>query len=204
MAAGAEVQPVERNPAPFHLGAMLGAVSLPRPVDAEVFVRLGELLSVGASYSDFPAFIANPLLSAVGAKNSFRDARLDDFSAFELDLRLMPWQGSFFAGASFGRQTLKGAVIEHVVCVSGPCPPQTANVDLTTFYATPRAGWLWTMGPGLLLGFDVGVQLKLASSANVTLPPGATTSVRNAAQSLADLGASYPLPSFHLRLGWML
>jgi hypothetical protein len=194
-AAHAEVQRAAEQAQPFRLGGMIGVVSAPRPLDAELFVRLDDLVSIGASYSDFPSAIANPLLSVAGAKTGSLDARLDDFHAVEVDLRLMPWQGAFFIGSSFGRQSLSGAIFD-----SG----QMTTVDLTTFYATPRVGWLWTLGPGLLLGFDVGAQLKLVSSANVVVPPGTSTNVRNAAQALADLGSSYPLPSLHLRLGWIL
>ena len=54
---------------PVHLGAMIGLVSLPRPVDAEIFVTVVDLLGIGFGYSDFPAFIANPLLELAGAKS---------------------------------------------------------------------------------------------------------------------------------------
>jgi hypothetical protein len=195
-AAAAEVQqPADRGPAPFHVGAMVGVVSVPRPVDVEAFVRLDEMFSIGAAYSDFPSAIADPLLSLVGARSGSTNARLDDFSSLELDLRVMPWRGVLFLGASFGRQALRGVVTD-----SG----RTAAIDLTTWYATPRLGWLWTLGPGLLLGLDLGVQLKLASTTSISVPPGSSSSVRNAVQALADLGASYPLPSVHFRIGWML
>jgi hypothetical protein len=194
-AARAEIQPAPERPQPFRIGAMIGVLSAPRPLDAELFVKLGDVLAIGASYSDFPSAIANPLLSLAGAKTGSIDARLDDFHAFEADVRVMPWHGAFFLGASLGRQSLSGAVFD-----SG----QMTTVDLTTFYATPRIGWLWTLGPGFLLGFDLGAQLTLVSSANVVVPPGTSTNVRNAAQSLADLGSSYPLPSLHVRIGWIL
>jgi len=185
--------------APVHVAAMLGVVSLPRPIDAEVLVRIVDLFGVGFGYSDFPAFIANPLLELAGAKGGSTDARLDQFNAFDLDLRVFPFRGRFFVGSSFGRQALKGAVTESSVF-----GPQTATVDLTTWYATPRVGWMWTFEPGFVVGFDLGVQFKLISDRTVTVPPSATPDIRNRVDNLADLGASYPLPSLHLRLGWML
>jgi hypothetical protein len=185
--------------APVHVGAMIGLVSLPRPVDAEVFVRVVDLFAVGLGYSDFPAFIANPLLELAGAKSGSTDARLDQFNAFDLDLRVFPFRGAFFVGSSFGRQSLQGAVSENTVLGR-----QTATVDLTTWYMTPRVGWLWTFARGFLLGFDLGVQIKLSADRTVTLPPGATPEVRDRVENLADLGASYPLPSLRFRAGWML
>lgn len=194
-ASGEEVD--SRRPVRF--GAMIGLVSLPRPIDAEVFVRIVDLFGIGLGYSDFPAFIANPLLDLSGAKSDSTDARLDQFNAFDLDLRVFLFGGRFFLGSSFGRQSLKGTVTENTTL-----GPQTATVDLTTWYATPRAGWIWTFEHGFFLGFDLGVQFKLSADRMVTVPPGATANTRNQVDNLADLGASYPLPSLHLRLGWML
>jgi len=183
---------------PLRVGVMVGVVSVLRPVDVELFVRLYDRFAVGFSYSDLPNFVAGPLLSAAGANSDTMTARLDDFSAFEADLRFMPFRSAFFVGSSFGRQALKGAVTESTVV-----GPQTATVDATTWYVTPRAGWLWTFERGFLLGVDLGVQLKLAGSDTVTVPAGSPPEVRSKAQNLADVGTSYPLPSFHFRVGWI-
>jgi len=115
-----------RGNAPVRVGAMIGVLSVPRPVDAEVFVRIKDRFAFGISYSDLPNFVASPLLSAAGANSDTMTARLDDFSAFEADLRFMPFRSAFFVGASFGRQALKGAITESTVV-----GPQTATVDTT-------------------------------------------------------------------------
>jgi hypothetical protein len=180
------------------VGAMIGLVSLPRPVDGEVFVRIADLVSIGIGYSDFPALIANPLLDLAGAKSDSTDARLDRFDAFDVDLRVFPFRGRFFFGSSFGRQALKGAVT-----ASTTLGPQTATVDLATWYAAPRVGWMWAFDSGVILGVDLGVQLKLTADRTVTVPPAATPDVRDRVDNLADLGASYPLPSLHFRIGFM-
>jgi len=187
-----------RGNAPVRIGAMIGVLSVPRPIDVEAFVRIENRFAFGISYGDLPHFVASPLLSAAGANSDTMTARLDDFSAFEADLRFMPFRSAFFVGASFGRQALKGAVTESTVV-----GPQTATVDTTTWYATPRAGWLWTFDRGFLLGVDLGVQLKLAGDQTVTVPAGSPPEVRTRVQNLADVGTSYPLPSFHFRVGWI-
>lgn len=198
-AEGAPVAEQTSSDRPVHVAAMIGLVSLPRPVDASILVRIVDLVGVGFGYSDFPAFIANPLLDLAGVRSGSTDARLDQFDAFDLDLRLFPFRGRFFVGSSFGRQSLKGAVSENTAL-----GPQTATVDLTTWYATPRVGWMWTYEPGFVVAFDLGIQLKLSADRTVTVPPAATPDVRDRVNNLADLGASYPLPSIRLRLGWML
>ncbi|MGE5047321.1 MAG: hypothetical protein ACM3PC_02035 [Deltaproteobacteria bacterium] len=181
----------------FHVGVMVGLVSLPRPLDAELYVRASDYFFVGFSYSDFPAFVADPLLSAAGAKSGSTSASLDQFNAFDADVRVFPFAGAFFLGSSFGRQSFKAGVTE-----STALGPQTATIDLATIYATPRLGYLWTFGPGIVLGLDAGVQLKLSKDQNVNMPAGSTQSMRDNAQSLVDFAGSIPLPSFHFRLGW--
>jgi hypothetical protein len=183
----------------FHVGAMLGLVSLPRPVDGEVFVKFMDLVSLGFSYSDFPNFVADPVLTAVGAKGGDTVARLDDFSSYEANLRIFPFRGAFFFGSSLGHQSLRGAVTESTT-VAGP---QTGTANVQSIYATPRLGFLWNWNSGFLLGLDAGVQLKLSSDVTTTLPPaGASADLQNNIHSIVDAGASYPLPSFHFRLGW--
>jgi hypothetical protein len=184
---------------PVRVGALIGVVSVPRPSDVEVLVRVMDVFAVGLGYSDFPAFIANPLLDLVGANSATTHATLGQFNAVDLDLRVFPARGAFFVGASLGRQSLQGLLTESTVV-----GPQSASLDLTTWYVTPRVGWLWRFDPGLLIGFDVGVQLKLASDQTVVLPSSATPDIRQRVENLADLGASYPLPSLRLRIGWML
>jgi hypothetical protein len=200
-AADLSIMPETAEPArriPLRVGAMIGVVSIPRPVDAELFVRIYDRFSIGVSYSDLPNLVADPLLSAVGAKSGSMTARLDDFSAFEADLRFMPFYDAFFIGSSLGRQALKGAVTQSTVA-----GPQTATVDVGAWYVTPRIGWLWTFGKGFLLGTDLGVQLKLASDVTVKVPSTAPPGVQKNAENLADVGSSYPLPSLHVRAGWI-
>src|SRR5437660_12634997 len=107
LAARASGEEAESRP-PVRPGAMIGLVSLPRPIDAEVFVRIVDIFGVGLGYSDFPAFIANPLLELVGAKSDSTDARLDQFNAFDLDLHVFPFRGRFFVGSSFGAAVAQG------------------------------------------------------------------------------------------------
>src|SRR5438067_7894105 len=68
-AAGAQERAGQSDPgAPVHVAAMLGVVSLPRPVDAEVLVRIADLFGVGIGYSDFPAFIGIAIARVVSAE----------------------------------------------------------------------------------------------------------------------------------------
>src|SRR5262245_28757021 len=117
---------------PFHVGVMAG-LSVPRPLDGEIYVRALGFFQVGFSYSDFPAFVADPLLSAAGLKNGSTQVRLDQFSAWEADLRVFPFAGSFFLGSSIGKQSFASTVTETTTLQT-----YQGSVSVNTVYATPR------------------------------------------------------------------
>ena len=50
---------------------------------------------------------------------------------------------------------------------------------------------------------DLGVQFKIGGDVKVTVPPTVSQKTKDDVQNLADLGSSYPLPSLHLRIGWI-
>jgi hypothetical protein len=181
---------------PIHVGATVG-LSLPRPLDAQLYVRAFGFLFVGFSYSDFPSFVADPLLSAAGLKNGQTTVRLDQFAAWEADLRVFPFAGNFFVGSGLGRQSFKASVTQSTTLGN-----YDGSVAVSTTYATPRIGYQWTVGPGIVLGVDGGVQLKLSSDAQVSLPPGSPADMQAQADRVVDVFGNYPLPSVHFRLGW--
>jgi len=181
---------------PIHFGATAG-VSLPRPLAAHVYARAFGFVAVGFSYSDFPAFIANPLLSVAGLKNGQTTVNLDQFSAYEGDLRVFPFFGDLFVGAGLGRQTFKASMTQSTTLGNF-----NGSVAVSTTYVAPRLGYLWTFGPGLTVGMDAGVQLKLSSDAQINLPPGSPADMQSQAQRVVDIFGNGPLPSFHLQLGW--
>jgi hypothetical protein len=205
--AGSGERASERSPVPYeaqqssgfslpiHVGATVG-LSLPRPLDAQLYVRAFGFVSLGFSYSDFPSFVADPLLSAAGLKNGQTTVRLDQFSAWEADLRVFPFAGSFFVGSGLGRQSFKASVTQSTALGN-----YDGSVAVSTTYATPRIGYLWTVGP-VVLGVDGGVQLKLSSNPQVNLPPGSPADMQSQADRVVDVFGNYPLPSVHFRLGW--
>jgi hypothetical protein len=195
-AAPYEAQQSSGSHWPVHFGATAG-MSLPRPLAAYVYARAFGFVALGFSYSDFPAFIANPLLSIAGLKNGQTTVNLDQFSAYEGDLRIFPFFGDFFVGAGLGRQTFKASMTQSTTLGNF-----NGSVAVSTTYAAPRIGYLWTFGPGLTVGMDAGVQLKLSSDAQINLPSGSPADMQSQAQRVVDVFGNGPLPSFHLQLGW--
>ena len=181
---------------PVHVGVMAG-LSVPRPMDGEIYVRALGFFQAGFSYSDFPAFVADPLLSAAGLKSGPTQVRLDQFSAWEADLRVFPFAGSFFVGSSFGKQSFSSTVTQSTTLGN-----YQGSVSVDTVFATPRIGYQMTIGPGIIVGADAGVQLVLSSSSQKNLPSGTPPEMQSKADDVISVFGSYPLPSVHLRLGW--
>src|SRR4051812_37272358 len=100
-AAGAQIStpaPAETHP-PVRAGVMAG-FGVPRPLSAEVFLKLFDVVGVGAVYSALPSGVSDVILSVANVK----DARAES-GALEGDLRVFPFRGSFFVGSTLGRQT---------------------------------------------------------------------------------------------------
>src|ERR1700694_887498 len=130
----------------LHVGAQVGVISLVRPLSLEVLAKT-QTFALGLGYSAVPGFIGDALLSAVGAKKGSTTANLDDFSAVELDLRYFPFSGAFFVGASGGRQHVQGTVTESTLLTGR----QTASLEVTSWFATPRLGWLGRFDSGFTI-----------------------------------------------------
>jgi len=128
----------------FWAGVMFIAFGLAFMVVAQNYA-MGNAVRMGPAY--FPTVLGG-MLAVLGAAVFLRAF----MSKIEHPLRVFPFRDSFFVGSSFGRQSLQGAVTEGT-----PLGPQTALVDLTTLYATPRAGWMWTFEPGFLVAVDLGI-----------------------------------------------
>lgn len=168
----------------FRAGVLLEA-GVPQPLGIQLLTRIADTFGVGLGYASLPQSFGDAVLSLAGVSNAHLSS-----DAVDLDLRWYPFHGSFFLGASAGRQTLTASAGQ-----SG----QQAQIDATTWFATPRLGFLFVLGNGISLGLDGGVQLPVATNSVVT-PPGGTAS--SAARAAADLIASTPLPSVHLWLGY--
>jgi hypothetical protein len=178
--------PAESHPA-VRAGVLFSLVSVPRPLSAELFVKLYDLVGVGAGYSALPSAVSDIILSAANVKDATAQS-----AAIEGEVRIFPFRGSFFVGSSIGRQTLTASATR-----SG----QTVNVDMTTLYAAPRLGWLGIWDSGFSLSFDAGVQLPLSTDATVS---GGNPDAKNSAESAARSLGNQPLPSINLRLGFFL
>jgi hypothetical protein len=181
----------------FQAGVNVGLIGLPRPLTIEGYARVHPYLGITAGWSYFPKSLSDPLLNAVGAQSATTKATLDNFSAWEVALRVYPMRGTFFIGLGAGLQNIDGTVAEKQGDFTG-----VGTVSVQTWFLTPRVGWQWVWGSGFALGFDIGVQFTVSHQDTLILPPGTPPDVARDAQKYVEFGATLPLPSFNLRLGY--
>jgi len=169
---------------PVQIGATVGVLSLPRPVNVQLLAKVYDLIGIGVSYNYLPGFIADAILSLYGVHNVSLTS-----SAWDFDLRIFILRGAFFLGSSLGTQSLTATATSNGVTVQG---------DLSTFYVTPRLGWLSVWDSGFLISTDLGVQIPVSSS--LTVDPAANNrDVREAARVIGQT----PLPAVTFRIGYL-
>jgi hypothetical protein len=123
------------------------AVGLPHPItyglDATYDQWIGGAFSVGAY------------------KGKAQDVTIK-IDNWDVRLRWFPLRTSFFVGAAYGNQTLKGETSKKI---SGT--DTTVTLDIKTTYLTPHVGWFKTWDVGFTMGFELGYQMPLSSSADL-------------------------------------
>jgi hypothetical protein len=163
----------------------------------------------------------------------YGDATLS-YQEYDLYGHIHPFGGSFFLGAAVGYATMRGdfsdtfnAATAGVVVPTGA--PSSFTVDshasVRTLVLTPQLGFLHTFGSGFSLGVDAGLQVPLAPSqinytttvtpaSLVTLCALSTTcaqarqanegSVEDKVRGTLNTIGRTMLPTFNLRIGWLL
>lgn len=176
-------------------GILLGLLSLPRPVEAEVAVKLGDYFAIGGQYSMLP----NMTFPGKDAKAKF--------SAIQGTLRTFPFGGAFYLGVNGGIQTLTASMSEGDLAVES---------DMSSPIIAPQLGWLWTWDSGFTLGLNFGVQIPLAKDPEVKVKyqgvdvsdapnqipdqdkRDKANSLKDSVQSVAKLVGKTPLPQIDL------
>ena len=192
-----ELQAPEDDPARFRVGINLGVVTLPRPLLIEGYARVHPYLGVAGNWSYFPKFASDALLNWAGAQSDTTKGELNDFSGWEVALRVYPFRGTFYLGVGFGHQNLDGQVTEKQGTVVG-----VAQGRVESWVITPRIGWQWVWRSGFAIGVDLGVQVTVSHSDTLSLPPGTPPDVEHDVRDLIHFGAEVPLPVLSFRIGY--
>jgi hypothetical protein len=136
--------------------------------------------------------------------------------------RIYPFGGGFFFGAGAGYATVEGTLTKTVTSAEVAGLSGSVRYDsqgsVRTLVLTPVLGYLHTFGSGFSLGIDAGMQVPIApsevefeSKTSGSIPPQFQPVVDQALaptdaavrDTLETIGRT-PLPTFNLRLGWLL
>jgi len=133
------------------LGPMVG-VGFPGGASVGLTAKVHEIVVVGADFEAIPSLaipgVSGAKLARVGGQGY---------------LRLYPFRGAFFVGVGMGYEQMKGSATKSVDAYD-TTTTAVAAAYVHTLYVAPHVGWLWTWDMGLAIGFDVGVELPIATT----------------------------------------
>ena len=163
---------------PLRVGPLLGAGVATRPIDLGLMLVVDRVFGVGFDYGFIPRVtVGDSSLTA---------------SQIGADVRVMPFGGAFFLGASIGYQTLTANVV-----ASGGGYSASSGVRVESPFVTPRFGWLWIWNPGLAFGVDAGAVIPFAFKTT-------TSGVHDQGfEDTVSLVGKTVFPDLKLRLGFL-
>lgn len=179
----------------FVFGPSVSLLGFPSLFKFGAEAKYNNVFGFGATYGFIPQI-------------SVKDAKVE-LNSTTFTGRIFPMRGAFFAGVSFGSQTLSGSKTQKIT-YSGQSKNVTADIDVKTKFLTPHLGWRWVWNSGFFLGLELGVQLaSSASTAFDTDAPTlakATDEYKKLEKDVKDVGDKFgntSLPYFSfLTLGW--
>lgn len=148
-------------------GPKLTLLSLSPGVGLEV--KLGSRLGFSLDYGFLPD------VSYSGVKINYRD--------LAGAVRVYPFAGAFYLGASCGQRTFKA---------HGSSGVDEARVTVDTTYLAPQLGWRWIWTNGFFLGTELGYQIvvdhKMSFWSTATADAGTIKDVNDAGDQIGKIG----------------
>jgi hypothetical protein len=189
---------------PVRVGLMVGVLSFPRPVEAELAFKISRWFGLAIEGSFLPQ------LRTPGG-----EAQLD-LKALQGLFRWYPFGGAFFLGGGLGFQNFIGSLGQTV---DGGNLQVTA--DMSGAFFVPQAGWMWITDSGFTIGLTLGLQIPIPREPIVSstfngqpvpdMPTGYVSQTvidqaqanESSVRSVAKVIMRYPLPEIDLlRLGF--
>jgi hypothetical protein len=202
---------------PFRIGFLVGT-GLPDVLNFGGTIKLTPYFGAGINVGLIPSIH----LSLYG------DATVS-YQEYDAYGHIHPFGGAFFFGAAIGYATMRGKfdhtynAADYNIIVKGIPSALTVDSEATvrTLVLTPQLGLLHTFGSGFTVGIDAGLQVPVAPSqvkyATKVTPPvydslcsinDQCRSDRQASdekvRSTLDTIGRTMLPTFNLRIGWLL
>ncbi len=196
---------------PFRLGPVVG-------------VGLPNLLSFGGQLKVTRFFAAGVNVGLIPTVHlAFYGEATLEYQEYDAYGRLHPFGGALFLGAGVGYERVTGTLAKDLdvsayQALAPGLPPQLAlrsEGSVQTLVVTPQLGIFHTFKPGFSIGLDVGAQIPIAPSDvkfATEVPPSVPQEVVDAlvtpndekVRSTLDRVGQSPLPTFNVRIGWLL
>ncbi len=205
--APAEAAPTAAPPAaqdPLRVGVMVGLLSFPRPLEAELVFKLGRWFGLGVEAS----FLPQVSVPAIDGKLNLK--------AIQGLFRWHVFGNAFYLGGGLGYQNFQASLGETID--NGELK---INADMSGPFVIPQLGWMWIFDSGFAMGLSFGIQIPIPkepvvtatyngqpvpSQASSTVPQDAVNEAQTTGdnvRSAAKLIVRYPFPQIDfLRLGF--
>ncbi len=164
---------------PVHLGATVG-IGVPSPVSLQGVFKYKKLIGANLELGMLPEI-------------NVSDIRVHQ-EMIDASVHLYPFSGAFFVGLGIGAQRLTALGATSSQGVSGD-----AKAVVNTTFLYPRLGFLHRFDFGLALGMDIGVELPVSGSADVSANAGGVSlPVPKGVSDISDKMRTLPIPVVHL------
>jgi hypothetical protein len=206
---------------PFRIGPVVGA-GLPSLINLGVTVKLSRYFGAGVNVGIIPTL-----------KIAYYGQATLAYQEYDVYARVYPFGGSFFLGTGIGYETVKGTLTTTVdltpyqQALPAGLLPSSANYasqgSVKTLVLTPQIGLLHIFSSGFSLGCDIGLQVPVApsqvtftSQVNLLADPQIPAATRqqltdkyvtptdNQVRSTLETIGRTIIPTFNLRIGWLL
>lgn len=183
MSASKEAQAEDFNPlGPVRLGVLVG-IGIPSPASAQLLFKYKEVVGANLELGMLPT-----LSVPIGHDVKIHQEMID------FSLRLYPFKGAFFLGCGLGAQKISVNGKETSNGHTG-----TGSASVNTTFVSPRLGFVHKFDFGLALGMDIGAEIPIGGSVDVSIDAGGVSlSPPKEVVDLANTIKSTPIPIIHL------
>lgn len=135
-------------------------IGIPHPINLTGEVKFN---------SDFSAAIGAGYLSVSAPTNGTTVS----VSEFNLDIRgrWHPFGGALFLGVALGTQKFAGTTNQtfNITTPVAAAVPLKIEAAVKSIYVAPHVGWMWWFNPGFFMGLELGAQIPVSPSSELTV-----------------------------------
>ncbi len=137
-----------------------GVLGVPHPITLAYDYRINRTFSTGFSMGFF---------NYTYKYKTGDDIRLSSEN-YDIRGRIHPFGAAFFIGVMLGTRKYQAEATRDIPLASGFNLPVTGTLTISSYYVTPHLGWFWVSQRGFTIGVELGCQIPLDPSTNISIP----------------------------------